>query len=141
MSTELNDIQEVFHYYDSRGDSRIAVQQVGTCLRTLGYSPTEDRIAGLTQQFDKEARLTIEEFIPLVKEVEKDRQKTPEELLTCLGNFDREGNGLVNTVELRYVLSSMGEKLSNEEIDILLLGQENADGKVNIQDFVRFITS
>ena len=27
--------------------------QVGTCLRTLGYSPTEDRIAGLTQQFDK----------------------------------------------------------------------------------------
>lgn len=27
MNVELNDIQEVFHYYDSRGDNRIFVHQ------------------------------------------------------------------------------------------------------------------
>ena len=59
--------------------------------------------------FPLEYRLSIEEFIPLVKEVEKDRQQTPEQLTTCLENFDRDGNGLVNVVELRYVLSSIGQ--------------------------------
>lgn len=34
--------------------------------------------------------------------------------------FDKEGNGFIGQGELKYVLTSLGEKLSDEEVDELL---------------------
>ena len=36
--------------------------------------------------------------------------------------FDREGNGFIGAGELRYVLTQLGEKMSDEEVDELLKG-------------------
>lgn len=36
--------------------------------------------------------------------------------------FDKEGNGYIGAGELRYVLTSLGEKLSDDEVDELLKG-------------------
>lgn len=36
--------------------------------------------------------------------------------------FDKEGNGFIGQGELKYVLTSLGEKLSNEEVEELLKG-------------------
>lgn len=36
--------------------------------------------------------------------------------------FDKEGNGFIGQGELKYVLTSLGEKLSEEEVDELLKG-------------------
>lgn len=36
--------------------------------------------------------------------------------------FDKEGTGYIGVGELRYVLTSLGEKLSDEEVDELLKG-------------------
>lgn len=49
--TDINDIQEVLQFYDTRGDGKIAVTQVGCCLRSLGLTPTQQQIAILTQQW------------------------------------------------------------------------------------------
>lgn len=36
--------------------------------------------------------------------------------------FDKEGHGFIGQGELRYVLTSLGEKLSDAEVDELLKG-------------------
>jgi Ca2+-binding EF-hand superfamily protein len=36
--------------------------------------------------------------------------------------FDKDGNGYIAAGELRYVLTSLGEKLSDEEVDELMKG-------------------
>jgi len=36
--------------------------------------------------------------------------------------FDKEGNGFIGAGELRYVLTQLGEKMSDEEVDELLKG-------------------
>lgn len=36
--------------------------------------------------------------------------------------FDKEGNGYIGAGELRYVLTSLGEKLSDDEVDELMKG-------------------
>lgn len=36
--------------------------------------------------------------------------------------FDKDNNGYIGQGELRYVLTSLGEKLSDEEVDELLKG-------------------
>ena len=36
--------------------------------------------------------------------------------------FDKDGSGYIGVGELRYVLTSLGEKLSDDEVDELLKG-------------------
>jgi calmodulin len=36
--------------------------------------------------------------------------------------FDKLGNGFIGAGELRYVLTQLGEKMSDEEVDELLKG-------------------
>lgn len=45
-----------------------------------------------------------------------------EEFIRGFQVFDKEGNGYIGVGELRYVLTSLGEKLSDEEVDELLKG-------------------
>lgn len=60
-----------------------------------------------------DARISVEEFTPIYRNLRKDRryQKTPEELADCLANFDRDGNGLISVVDLRFILTSCGTSL------------------------------
>lgn len=55
--------------------------------------------------------------------------------------FDRNCNGLVNAAELRHVLCSLGDKLSVEEVDQLLVGFEDNQGQVLYEEFVKHIMS
>lgn len=65
---------------------------------------------------------------------------TSEEFVRGFQVFDKEGNGFIGAGELRYVLTSLGEKLSDEEVDELMKGvQVGSDGNVNYESFVRQI--
>lgn len=45
-----------------------------------------------------------------------------EEFIRGFQVFDKDGTGHIGVGELRYVLTSLGEKLSDEEVDELLKG-------------------
>jgi len=45
-----------------------------------------------------------------------------EEFIRGFQVFDKEGNGFIGAGELRYVLTQLGEKMSEEEVDELLKG-------------------
>lgn len=64
--------------------------------------------------------------------------------------FDKEGTGYIGVGELRYVLTSLGEKLSDDEVDELLKGvtvgpyvprDSPSDGTIHYETFVRQILS
>lgn len=55
--------------------------------------------------------------------------------------FDREGNGQVSAAELRHVLTGLGEKMSEEEVDLLLSGLEDNQGQINYEEFVKTVMS
>ncbi|KAE9552758.1 hypothetical protein FO519_004020 [Halicephalobus sp. NKZ332] len=115
--------------------------KVGTCLRSLGLCPTQAQVNALTQQWSKNSRISIEEFLPIYNDLKKEVGLFDEELIGMLSNFDREGNGLIHIADLRHILVNTGEKLTEVETELLLQGVEGPDGKVNISDFVRMITS
>lgn len=51
-------------------------------------------------------------------------------LKTIDGTYSQDGNGFISSAELRHLLTTLGEKLSDEEAEQLLAGHE--DNKVNI---------
>jgi Ca2+-binding EF-hand superfamily protein len=58
----------------------------------------------------------------------------PEETLTkeCIQVFDRDGTGTISREELRHVMKSIGEQLTEAEIDEMIkLADKDGDGAID----------
>lgn len=51
--------------FDSRGDGKIHVAQVGDALRALGQNPTESDVKKCTHQLKPDERISFEVFLPI----------------------------------------------------------------------------
>lgn len=49
-NSTISEFQEAFQLFDSRGDGKIHVTQIGDALRALGQNPTESDVKKFTQQ-------------------------------------------------------------------------------------------
>ena len=56
----------------------------------------------------------------------------PEELQQAFGMFDKDGDGFIDAAELRHLLTNLGERLSEEEVDEMIAEVDiDGDGKVD----------
>ncbi|KAF1762102.1 hypothetical protein GCK72_010364 [Caenorhabditis remanei] len=134
----MEDVQDVFHFHDTVGDGKIAANQLPAALRAMMLNPTEALLEELIKKRTGGARISVEEFIPIYKNVETacGRNTTLKEFQTLLSHFDRDGNGQIPIVELKSMLQNGGEKMTNQEVESLLFGVEVVDGKININHFL-----
>ena len=62
--------------------------------------------------FSGHKRISFEEFLPLFNsQKQKKEQGSTEDFIEGLKVFDKEGNGYINSAELRHVLTSLGKPL------------------------------
>ncbi len=59
------------------------------------------------------------DFVTVLPKVEHTGD-TEEEVDEAFRVFDKEGNGYISAAELRHVMTNMGEKLSEEDVDEML---------------------
>ncbi|CAF3278105.1 unnamed protein product [Rotaria socialis] len=115
-------LKQAYEILSQRNNNRaLSLKDAGTVIRAAGYSPTNgelkkviDTKLGTTyahQLFDLK---TIEDLCTGLK---KRSEREVHDSLRC---FDYERNGFISAQELKYFLSTRGEKLSEEEIDELL---------------------
>merc|ERR1712243_50465 len=140
---QIEDFKEVFQLFDTKGDGLIQVSQVGDVLRALGTNPTEGEVKKLIQSScssKEDARVTFETFLPMLKDVSsKPIRDTVDDFVEGLKHFDKEGNGLISAVELRHFLTGLGEKMSEEEVELLIHGKEDSQGNINYEEFVKMV--
>ena len=56
--------------------------------------------------------------------------------------FDTDGNGFINAAELRQVMLNLGEKLTEEEVEMMIReADNNGDGLVNYEEFISMMAS
>merc|ERR1712203_438493 len=141
---QVEDFKEVFQLFDTKGDGLIQVTQVGDVLRALGQNPTEGDVKKLVQSTNSkggpDARVTFETFLPLLQAVSgKKITDTVDDFVEGLRHFDKEGNGRISAIELRHLLTGLGEKMSEEEVEQLIHGKEDSQGNINYEEFVKMV--
>ena len=177
--------RDAFSLFDKRGDGKIDSDQIGDILRALNLNPTEAEVKKIVHELDPKGtkRVSFEEFLPIhLSYSSKEEQGSMEDFIEGLKVFDKDGNGFINSAELRHVLTSLGEyiytcqpkfkyymefwqvsnrhkhiphthsyytvcvqvieifspflsgeKLTDDEVDALLSGIEDAQGQVNYE--------
>merc|ERR1719213_1129533 len=109
--------------------------QVGEVLRALGQNPTETEVQRLVQDYlKKDDRISFETFLPILQTVSSKKiTDTVEDFVEGLRHFDKDGNGFITSAELRHMLTSLGEKMTEEEVESLIHGQEDSQGNINYE--------
>lgn len=61
-----------------------------------------------------------------------------EEIREAFKVFDKDGNGFISAAELRHVMTNLGEKLSDKEVDEMIREADvDGDGQINYEEFVK----
>ncbi len=63
-----------------------------------------------------------------------------EELREAFRVFDKDGNGFISAAELRHVMTNLGEKLTDDEVDEMIREADlDGDGMVNYEGNLNLI--
>ncbi|XP_058026677.1 myosin light polypeptide 6 isoform X2 [Ahaetulla prasina] len=143
---QLEEFKEAFQLFDRTGDGKILYSQCGDVMRALGQNPTNAevmKVLGNPKSDEMNMKtLSFEQFLPMMQTIAKNKdQGCFEDYVEGLRVFDKEGNGTVMGAEIRHVLVTLGEKMTEEEVEMLVAGHEDSNGCINYEAFVRHILS
>jgi calmodulin len=135
-------LQEAFAIYDNDNDGFVSVNTLGTLMRYLSHNPTEDEVSKSIEAMKKNKNSTIsfDEFAVLM--MNKEIEDMEDKVLEAFQVFDVNGSGFVSAEELRHVLTSVGDKLSEVEAgEMIRKAKVGADGLINYKDFFHSMKS
>jgi len=140
---QIAEFKEAFSLFDKDGDGTITTVELGTVMRSLGQNPTDAELRDMINEVDIDGNGTID-FNEFLAMMEKKLQggDGEEEIRQAFKVFDYDDSGTISVAELRKVMSSLGEKLTDGEIEAMMREADaDGDGEINYEEFVKMMTS
>ncbi|KAM3176566.1 hypothetical protein ACTXT7_006267 [Hymenolepis weldensis] len=146
---EIEDIKEVFDLFDfwDGRDGLMDAVKVPDVLRCADMNPTiavclkhgatkkPGKYSNEIYLITRDKQYKFDEFLPIYQSILKEKEEgTYADFMEAFKTFDREGQGFITAAELRAVLTSYGERLSDEQVDDIIMATKiNIDRDGNIR--------
>ena len=138
---QRKEYQDIFDQFDKDKDGAIGTRELANVLFTLGQNPTDDEVAAMIKEVDlnNDGKIDLDEFIALMGKRTPDTQ-TEDEVINAFRVFDKEGNGLIPSAELKHIMMTIGDKMTEEEAQEMINEADiDEDGFINYEEFVRMM--
>ncbi|XP_023221127.1 calmodulin-like [Centruroides sculpturatus] len=140
---QISEFKEAFLLFDKDGDGLISSNELDTIMRSLGLTPTEFELQEVINKINKEKNGVIDfsMFLSLISKMMEEKVGE-KEIIDAFRVFDEDGTGYISVSDLRYIMTNLGEKLTEKEVEEMIR-EANADnnGRINYVEFSKKITS
>jgi len=135
----LADYKELFAVFDKDQDGVLSLIEVTTAMKTLGQRlPKKELLAMVRQVSEDKTFDTIEfnEFLVMLGKQNMEDIKF-ESLVEAFGVFDKDKDGYLGVSDLRRIMTTMGQRMKNSEVEEMVTEADIAisDGLINVRDF------
>nr|XP_042124478.1 calcium-binding protein 1 [Peromyscus maniculatus bairdii] len=141
------ELREAFREFDKDKDGYINCRDLGNCMRTMGYMPTEMELIELSQQINMNlgGHVDFDDFVELMGPkllAETADMIGVKELRDAFREFDTNGDGEISTSELREAMRKLlGHQVGHRDIEEIIRDVDlNGDGRVDFEEFVRMMS-
>jgi len=134
-------VRQIFYAFDHDLSGNIAMCELADALRCCGLYVSQKEVHKLKLflKLEHQRVVSFAQFYQFLKLRKKD---SIERLTKAFMRFDKKNTGFVDTIELRRCLTTMGEALTESQVDNMLEGLDvNKDGMVEFQEFVDYMLS
>lgn len=153
--SELNEHRLAFVLFDHDRDLKLNFEELKLAVRSLGVIATEEEFDDFRRKLHRgsdSSGFDYADFMAAVARLYGKAARRREDdfrsndvmvdLTECFARLDSEETGSVSVKELRRVLTTFGEALTQEEIDSVLdAGDLVTDGKVQYSKFIDLLLS
>ena len=139
--SQRKELQDVFDQFDKDKDGKISANELENAMQSMGQNPTVEEVQEMMKEVDlnQDGKIDFDEFMTLMIKTSPENQ-AEEEVINAFRVFDKEGNGLISSAELKHIMMNIGDKMTEEEADEMVNEADiDEDGMINYEEFVRMM--
>ena len=130
-----------FAVYEDEEAGKISTADLGNVMRAVGQYITEEEMQKIVKEFgdEKKSFLNFSDFLNII-EGRNEYIDNEDEVLAAFKVFDVDDTGFVSAAELKDALTSLGEKLTIEEVEELFSeGEIDDNGCINYYELCKAV--
>ena len=130
-----------FLLFDKDGDDHISTTELGTLIRSLGMYPTNCEVQAMLDMVDADRSGTVskEDFLKLMA-TQVTRVETEDDVRDAFRLFDKTSDNFISAAELRHILTNLGEKLTEDQVDELIADADvDGDHQINYDELIKMM--
>ena len=133
---QIQQFKEAFNMIDQNRDGFIDKEDLHDMLASLGKDPTEEYLEEMMRCSPGPINFTM--FLTMFGE--KLNGTDPEDVIkNAFACFDLENTGYINEDRLRELLTTMGDRFTDEEVDDMYMGAPIKNGNFDYNAFTRIL--
>lgn len=118
-------VKDTFEKQETKKKRSKINKKVLTLLSLIHYT------THIKLESNESGTIDFHEFLTMMNRRMKDTD-SEEEILEAFKVLDKDGNGFISVAELRHIMTNLGEKITEEEVNEMLQEVDiNDDGQIN----------
>jgi calmodulin len=125
----------------AKGKAALGLKDLLALLHWLGQNPTPQELQELMGAHGSGGQITQDQFVRSMT-AKLACSNSGEDVTQAFSVFDKDGRGFISASDLRHVLTAMGDRLDEEQVEEMLrhaMGRNQGEGQLNYVQFVKSV--
>lgn len=136
---QLTEIKQVFDRFDQEETGQISSKDLGNILRSFGIDVLDRDLTDLLEEINRDngGKISFSSFLEILIS-RLDNLEIEKMIISAFEVFDSTKRGIISASELRYLMTHLGERLSEEEVNEMIRDADvDGTGQIDYRSFVK----